>query len=227
MPQLEYLTLHGNFGLIAPFVPRLRYLAVCSVGRPGKLQPHDLPDSLEELLIEKADMLEYDGSIGLRPLINLTCLTLVEVDIHDGFCPHFSLPNLQELTLSRVSLVFEKYTEDRPLLSQDIFGYLPALRRLWLDKLYQSITDDFSFCPNLVALRISSSGFLCDPLDSLSMDSTAVTRLEEVFIGWIQDINFVIGDFLRACALNRPSLMIYTENDFDRLQYPFREGLCM
>ena len=228
MPRLEHLSLRGGFIPIAASAPNLRFLDICCVRDAGVLRPHILPSTLEELLVERMDMYEFDRVTTSQPLIHVTCLTLVAVDLHDGFCPHFALPNLQELTLSRVFLTYEQYAEERPILHHDgIFGYLPALRRLWVDKMYQTMMDDFSFCPNLLALRISSCNFLCDPLDSLSMDPTTVARLEEILVGWIQDSDFVMGDFLQACSLNRPSLRVHMEHGFHALQYPFREGLRM
>lgn len=178
--------------------------------------------SLDHLFLASTDIGRYTSTNRPKSyeFTRLSRLTMVECTIVLDDWPCLTLNHLEELTLSEMDIERSTCIEYIPILDNDsIFGHLPSLKRLWMDKLSTPWARDFRNCSNLLALRVTRCKFLLDTLESISCDMGILPRLEELVIR--QDPLLISLHNLSIC---RPILKVCTNED-KRSQHPFEVGL--
>jgi hypothetical protein len=196
-------------------MPRLKALKICNVLVSNALHPRLLPPIIEELYIEGLALSSRVQPSDIRCFDLLTCLTIRRITVREPSCQWFDMPHLQELTLSTVIFI-GRGSIPAPMIGQGaILGYLPSLERLWVHDLRTPFLNDFSPCPNLIALRMTHCKYSKFLLDSLMADDGGVPRLDEFLIQDSWDI-VVPGEFMRECARKRPVLRVINATNLSR-----------
>jgi len=223
IPQLTELILHGNLDILAYSMPQLRALKICNIlVSSGALHPRLLPPTLEELYTEALALSGRVQPNDIRRFDLLTCLTIRHITVREPSCQWFDMPHLEELTLSTVIFI-GKESIPAPMIGQgSMLGYLPSLKRLWVHDLRTPFLNDFSPCPNLIALRMTHCKYSNFLLDSLMADDGSVPHLEEFLIQALWGV-VVAGEFMRECAKNRPRLRVI--NTANQCRHLFKVGL--
>jgi hypothetical protein len=212
VPRLETLILRNDTALLKCYMPKLRTLKIVIPQETFLITL--VPKTVEILEIaaqEVRGVSTAPPSFSLRNLTHLVIKILgnltqsvIQSTLIDDFWPRLDLPNLQELTIWKVTIYHKNF-----LGYKGVFGVLPSLTDLTFGCMSQPLTEDFSTTPRLRFLGIIECPRAKNTLSRLVDDGAVLPDLQKLHLD--QLTCRALNRFEWRCKGVRPNLNIVIE----------------